>query len=141
MCNCGKSRELVPNPRAVERSFAMPKSGQQFVWFYAPSIGAGTFVTNGGISGSPYYMRHDTEFKMSALDADWNVTHPDSWNRGRPNDAILARSGVEYVYFIPDSSGEVQGQAVRYVFSLGQKLRVLNVDLPAVQGAVSGTVQ
>lgn len=104
-----------------------------------PSLAEGNYyVTYGPVSGRALYFAHNAFRNMQVSDAKWMIENP-NWPRGKPNDAILARRGDEFVLYRPSESGVASG-AIDYVFSAGVEQPVLNVDLSAVQAAVSGTI-
>lgn len=104
-----------------------------------PSLKEGTYYTTyGPVSGRALYFAHNAYRNIAAADAEWMIQNP-NWPRGKPIDAILARRGDEFVLYRPSESGNVSG-AIEYVFSADVEQPVLNVDLSAVQAAVSGTI-
>lgn len=117
----------------------MPSSGEAEVWFFAPSLGDKLFATNGGVTGRALYFRHNATSNVPSADADWLVANPSKWARAKPDDAIIARRGVDYALFNPLVDGQFSG-AVSYTFTVGRIQPVLNVDLSAVQAAVAGTI-
>ena len=142
MCNCGGgNRSRGTSQRGLpssERSL-MPSSGEAEVWFYAPSLGGNFFATNGGVTGRALYFRHNATSNVPSADADWFVANPNKWVKAKPDDAIIARRGVDYALFNPLVDGQFNG-AVEYTFTVGRIQPVLNVDLSAVQAAVAGTI-
>lgn len=142
MCNCGgggRSRGVSQRGLPSSERSLLPASNETEVWFYAPSIGASLFATNGGVTGRALYFRHNAVSNVPTADADWFVANPSKWVRAKPNDAIIARRGIEYTLYSPLVDGQFNG-AANYTFTVGRIQPVLNADLSAVQAAVAGTI-